>query len=247
MELAGMGNAPRPYFSARVNDPNQPRQQLPGFQEVFCPLLRTGPSSCSYSWPSVHNTRSDLSNGSASSANMQILPANGQSHIASAVSIPTPHPFHHLSLDVSVAYRFSQLALDSPLGADSSLLAHPSSPLRKRSDYHGQRVSDKLFPSTQGANTAGPPSTRVASPPHEDTEGDMTRRLNVTHRMRNTPPADADSLQCVSRRHVPGGGMCYVSRDGSTCPTVIDGEPVNPLWGTTKAGKARKRLARACL
>jgi hypothetical protein len=244
---AGMGNAPRPYFSARVNDSNQPRQQLPGFREIFCSPLRTGPSSCSYSWPSVHNTRSDWSDGSASSANMQILPANGQSHIGSAVSKPTPHPFLHLSLDVSLADRFSHFASGISLGVESSLPTHPSSPLRKRSDYHGPRVSDKLSPSTQGADTAGPPPTRVASLPHEDTEGDMTRRPNATHRMRNAPPADADSLQCVSRRHVPSGGMCYVFRDGSTCPTVIDGEPVNPLWGTTKAGKARKRLARACL
>jgi hypothetical protein len=242
-----MGNAPRPYFPARINDPHQPRQQLPGFQETFCSPLRTGPSSCSYSWPSVHNTRANWSDGSASSAYMQILPANGQSHIGSAVSSPIPHPLHHLSLDVSLADRFAQFASDIPLGAGSSLPAQSSSPLRKRSDYHGPHVSDKLSPSTQGADTAGPPPTRVASPPHEDTDDYMTRRLNATHRMRNAPPADADSLQCVSRRHVPGGGMCYVFKDGSTCPTVIDGEPVNPLWGTTKAGKARKRLARACL
>ena len=39
----------------------------------------------------------------------------------------------------------------------------------------------------------------------------------------------------------------YVYADGSTIPYTIDGEPVNPLWGATKAGKARKRLPQACL
>jgi len=57
----------------------------------------------------------------------------------------------------------------------------------------------------------------------------------------------AFNTQIVGQRDIPGEGLCYVFKDGSTCPTVIDGEPVNPLWGTTKAGKARKRLAQACL
>jgi hypothetical protein len=41
--------------------------------------------------------------------------------------------------------------------------------------------------------------------------------------------------------------MCYIYEDGSFCRVVIDGEPVNPSWGITKAGKPRKRLAQACL
>ncbi|KAJ4377378.1 hypothetical protein N0V83_000203 [Neocucurbitaria cava] len=35
--------------------------------------------------------------------------------------------------------------------------------------------------------------------------------------------------------------------DGTYCRAIIDGEPVNPSWGITKAGKPRKRLAQACL
>lgn len=242
-----MENAARSYLPARINDTDQPRQQLPSLREIFCPLLRTGPSSSLYSWPSGHNTESFWSDGPASYARMQILPADGQSHIGSTLFNPTPHPFYRLSIDVSLADRFSQSASSVSLGARSSLPAHPSPPLRKCSDYHGSRVSDKLSRSIRGADTVGPPHTRVASPPHKDTAGDMTRRLIATHQMRDAPPASADSLQCVGQRHVLREGICYVSKDGSTCLTVIDGEPVNPLWGITKAGKARKRLAHACL
>ncbi|EAT81624.2 hypothetical protein SNOG_11125 [Parastagonospora nodorum SN15] len=44
-----------------------------------------------------------------------------------------------------------------------------------------------------------------------------------------------------------GEGLCYVYEDGTYCRAIIDGEPVNPSWGITKAGKPRKRLAQACL
>ncbi len=34
--------------------------------------------------------------------------------------------------------------------------------------------------------------------------------------------------------------------DGTFCQAVIAGEPVNPDFGVTKAGRPRKRLAKAC-
>ncbi|KAF6841650.1 fungal specific transcription factor [Colletotrichum plurivorum] len=51
----------------------------------------------------------------------------------------------------------------------------------------------------------------------------------------------------VRAAEVPGEGLCYFYDDGSHCKTVIDGENVNALWGVTKAGKPRKRLAIACV
>ena len=50
----------------------------------------------------------------------------------------------------------------------------------------------------------------------------------------------------VREDDLPGEGPVWVYEDGSTCPKVIDGEPVNAEWGITKAGKPRKRLAIAC-
>lgn len=51
----------------------------------------------------------------------------------------------------------------------------------------------------------------------------------------------------VDERYVEGEGLCYVYTDGSHCPKIIEGVPVNANWGVTKAGKPRKRLAQACL
>ncbi|KAL5338059.1 hypothetical protein BJX70DRAFT_215935 [Aspergillus crustosus] len=51
----------------------------------------------------------------------------------------------------------------------------------------------------------------------------------------------------VDERHIEGEGLCYIYADGSHCPKLVDGIPVNANWGITKAGKPRKRLAQACL
>lgn len=51
----------------------------------------------------------------------------------------------------------------------------------------------------------------------------------------------------VDERYIDGEGLCYIYADGSHCPKIIDGIPVNANWGITKAGKPRKRLAQACL
>ncbi|RAL09196.1 Zn(II)2Cys6 transcription factor [Aspergillus homomorphus CBS 101889] len=51
----------------------------------------------------------------------------------------------------------------------------------------------------------------------------------------------------VDEKYIDGEGLCYIYADGSHCPKLIDGVPVNANWGITKAGKPRKRLAQACL
>ncbi|EGX91460.1 C6 transcription factor [Cordyceps militaris CM01] len=51
----------------------------------------------------------------------------------------------------------------------------------------------------------------------------------------------------VRTAEVEGEGLCYFYDDETHCKTVIDGEAVNALWGVTKAGKPRKRLAIACV
>ncbi|OKL64453.1 hypothetical protein UA08_00447 [Talaromyces atroroseus] len=57
----------------------------------------------------------------------------------------------------------------------------------------------------------------------------------------------AVTKQVVDERYLPGKGICYIYADNSYCPKSIDGQQVNPNWGLTKAGKARKRLAQACI
>ena len=61
------------------------------------------------------------------------------------------------------------------------------------------------------------------------------------------PPLDRAQGRIVVREEViPGKGVCYIYDDGTYCQKIINGDAVNPKWGTTKAGKPRKRLGQAC-
>lgn len=82
------------------------------------------------------------------------------------------------------------------------------------------------------------------SPREETSEGSAVR---VKRRIGDISRGPARAARCIGQQDVPGEGLCYVYEDGSYCRTIIDGEPVNPSWGVTKAGKPRKRLAQACL
>jgi hypothetical protein len=57
-----------------------------------------------------------------------------------------------------------------------------------------------------------------------------------------TPPFE----NYLGVQQVPGQGVFHTYRDDSWVPTEVDDEVVHPVWGLTKAGKARERLALAC-
>lgn len=78
-------------------------------------------------------------------------------------------------------------------------------------------------------------------------EGAESSALRVKRRVGDPTRGPVRTARCVGQQEVPGEGLCFVYEDGSYCRTIIDGEPVNPSWGVTKAGKPRKRLAQACL
>lgn len=60
------------------------------------------------------------------------------------------------------------------------------------------------------------------------------------------PVEGGQARHLIGEEPIPGKGICYIYDDGSICQKVIDGDTVNPKWGTTKAGKPRKRLGQAC-
>lgn len=66
------------------------------------------------------------------------------------------------------------------------------------------------------------------------------------HLSQISPPEHGYGRVVVGERTVPGKGVCYIYDDGSMCQKIINGDAVNPKWGTTKAGKPRKRLGQAC-
>ena len=84
-----------------------------------------------------------------------------------------------------------------------------------------------------------PPSYNGIVPnPHPETTPSLS-----THHGSNVKPLP----KFLREENIPGEGVCYIYEDGSRVKKVIDGEVVNAIWGITKAGKPRKRLAVACM
>lgn len=92
---------------------------------------------------------------------------------------------------------------------------------------------------------ASEPTANLAVHTTQDGLGDPNRP--VRRRIDGSSRAPVRSSRCIGQRDMQGEGLCYVYEDGTYCRAIIDGEPVNPSWGITKAGKPRKRLAQACL
>jgi hypothetical protein len=89
------------------------------------------------------------------------------------------------------------------------------------------------------------PAAHLAIQTSQDDLGDPNRP--VRRRIDGSSRAPVRSSRCIGQREMQGEGLCYIYEDGTYCRAIIDGEPVNPSWGITKAGKPRKRLAQACL
>ncbi|KAI4850977.1 hypothetical protein E4T45_05269 [Aureobasidium sp. EXF-8846] len=77
--------------------------------------------------------------------------------------------------------------------------------------------------------------------------GGSNRHLTLFPAKEVTLVASARDPEHTDQLFVLPGNMRYNPRESSNSPTIIDREGNNPTWGITKAGKARKRLAQACL
>lgn len=81
----------------------------------------------------------------------------------------------------------------------------------------------------------------------ESDDGGLPESPDARASAENKSPTSNVRSHVVDERYVDGEGLCYIYADGTRCPKIIDGVPVNANWGITKAGKPRKRLAQACL
>ncbi|KAL9119892.1 MAG: hypothetical protein Q9187_003552 [Circinaria calcarea] len=66
-------------------------------------------------------------------------------------------------------------------------------------------------------------------------------------RLAATKPATKPYLRVIGEDTVPGVGTCYIYEDGIYVKKITGGEMFHEQRGVTKAGKARKRLAIACI
>lgn len=240
LEPSNVQPAPRLHISAGSFDRDRggQRQQLPGLHELLSPATRpdTQPPTAR-AWPPAPPSSSPWER--PPNSNMP-PPHSHPPHL------PQPTvPMHSYPAQGPPPRRDEMHRVDgyrlppaNPSGVPTPG-GPPSLPLHQRPE---PRLDEQyMAPRPLTAN-----SYPVAMPPMPQDPSALDRRQSIS-RHRTSTGAAANSLQCVGQRDIPGEGLCYVYQDGSTCPTMIDGEPVNPLWGTTKAGKARKRLAVACL
>jgi hypothetical protein len=145
----------------------------------------------------------------------------------------------------------------SPLASDPhslNYLASSSTPDSWQSEFSRHGSLGRPAHNEPANNTHRPLSTTSAMSASADLSGgpaahDDSIDLSKPARRRldGISRAPIRASRCLGQREVPGEGLCYIYEDGTFCRAVIDGEPVNPSWGITKAGKPRKRLAQACL
>ncbi|KAF2280016.1 uncharacterized protein EI97DRAFT_368784 [Westerdykella ornata] len=125
---------------------------------------------------------------------------------------------------------------------------HPHPPESSRHGSFGRPLYDTSYrqPSTATAIPASsnPLGTLTRQPAHDEASDPAKP---ARRRTEGSSRAPVRASRCIGERVIPGEGLCWIYEDGTFCRAVIDGEPVNPSWGITKAGKPRKRLAQACL
>ncbi|KAJ4506133.1 hypothetical protein HRR78_008363 [Exophiala dermatitidis] len=96
-------------------------------------------------------------------------------------------------------------------------------------------------PHDQHPEPSRPPFWSYPTPAHSD------RSAVSTNTVPPVPPVDRTYSRVVVREEViPGRGLCQIYDDGTVGQRMSDSDAFNPKWGTTKAGKPRKRLGQAC-
>lgn len=240
-----------PHLPARFHDLQQSCPRSPSLQAstgiFWKPNLQPSISS---SRPSVDSVLSETSNSLAPSVSTQIPQLIISSQAASIpldLTPPPPLP-HRLSLTPCAVGRAFQL---SPIGSHDSGSPSPESSgfplLGKVLDHQGSPRSAQPFQLTYEESAAKNPQSNATSSTDHFGNDDTTRHSSLVSRNHIVRPSEMPGPRCVGRSGKPGEEMRHVSSDGSTRRTAIDEEPINPLWGIIKAGKARKRLAQACL
>lgn len=164
---------------------------------------------------------------------------------------PHGYPKHNtVASQTSFLHRQHPSAVntDPKSGASSTLgstFANTPLGLERGNTFAYPSHQDPVGKNLRIVSTTSDPTAAFINQPIDDELGDAGRPIR--RRLDGTSRAPIRSSRCIGQREIPGEGLCYIYEDGTYCRVIIDGEPVNPSWGITKAGKPRKRLAQACL
>ena len=227
--------APSPHLSHQGPDPTQRTTSLiPSHQAV---LHEHPPPNVGYSYqssvqdPSLTFQSNDPRNLHAPRGIYESNALQQQPPPASYVPLQTSGAVHYnyLGLPSQVGYPI-QPELSQP---PHQLSAHQISP--QHSNPHQLPQGFPVGPSVQYYQDSPSVQYHTTTPASSPSSSE---RLAIS----NVKPAPKVVREAVSADE----GPVWVYEDGTTVPKTIDGEPVNALWGITKAGKPRKRLAIAC-
>ncbi|PSN74438.1 hypothetical protein BS50DRAFT_481092 [Corynespora cassiicola Philippines] len=165
-------------------------------------------------------------------------------HNALAARVPPVHrPSHHTNSSDAQSATFSTPG-STPGSRQSEFSRHGSLGRSSHHDVPAKLYRPQSTPLALSA-PAEPAAAHTAQQPLDDPM-DISKPPG-RKRPEGSSRAPIRSSRCLGQREIQGEGLCYVYEDGTYCRAIIDGEPVNPSWGITKAGKPRKRLAQACL
>ncbi|KAF2785739.1 hypothetical protein K505DRAFT_261418 [Melanomma pulvis-pyrius CBS 109.77] len=244
--------APTQHHRPRDQEGSQSNaQQLPSLRTLLEPELLDGNKLPDHP-PRLGGAHlphgSSVRYGSSSPTLKRRHDFDGYSHEypeSNAIATRPPHVYphaHHTSTADGQSGTFS-----TPAPAQGSRLSEFSRPANLgRLSQHDLVGSIYRPPSTAPAMSAS--SDRGgALAGHSLPDDPMDVVKPMRRRAEGISRAPIRASRCVGQRDIQGEGLCYIYEDGTFCRAIIDGEPVNPSWGITKAGKPRKRLAQACL
>ncbi|KAG2412854.1 hypothetical protein HFD88_010411 [Aspergillus terreus] len=249
---------------------------LPGSHPYQLPPPRTTPSLQFGSDPFLYQRSTGERNGPGgvlpSSSKGEQLPSVSQLLTPAPIDSRPPSPYNPTTFGIYTSPNGNKGSPQPTFHNDTG----PSPVLRRNGVHDLSRVPSDLGSQTGSLPPLSQISAlglaREGQPNHASQAGYAVQHLqygaNPSHGFRTferesdgTPMDTADPGEpssnrnkqakvrphVVDERYIEGEGLCYIYADGSHCPKVIDGVPVNANWGITKAGKPRKRLAQACL
>lgn len=223
------------------------QEQLPSVSHLLTPGSLSSVGSSPFSQPfnagSPTDTVSRQSSPRRSAGSDRYMNGNGQYYPAAVQSIPNAQiQYGHSASDPTQMMTnvsemrtppFHHSAYHSPVGYSTS--PYPTS----------TETSHHTYPTLQTAHLPTSQQRYSRTPSSCDS---ATSSISVSGQSgHDLPTATKAHLRVVGEDVVPGEGPCYIYEDGSHVRKTIDGDVVNAQWGVTKAGKARKRLAIACI
>lgn len=231
--------------TTRLNNCHSTGQTLPGLREILIRNSRTSPLALLSS--TIHTPELYYEHIYDEAANQATPGPEAPRPLHSSHSPPSSNGqyagIHDRRIDPSTSEIRPYARFAGPLlpALPHSIYHMNGSSLAETRYELPQRVCLSSYKKTSSANSCSP----ITNEEYEQRTSDAPPERLANPRF--TPTGARPTLKYLGIKHHPGEGAFHVYEDGYRIPSQVDGVMVNPQWGLTKAKKARKRLAVACL